>query len=89
MGKRLTAAQVKEQMQEKSVHPDVVSVKNGIYTARWGYFFSSRRSSEQFAEFVKRCGFEVIDHGDHWTPFRGGASVSQQSHFWVKFKVEA
>ena len=88
MGKHLTAAKVKEQMQETNVHPDVVSVKNGVYTARFAYFFTSGRTSQHFADLVSRAGFEVLEHENNWTPFRGGASVSQQSHFMVKFKVK-
>lgn len=88
MGTKLTAARVKEMLAEKGVHPDTVSVKNGIYTIRFGYFFTSGRTSQHFADRVTQAGFEVIEHDNHWTSFRGGASVAQQSHFMVKFKVK-
>lgn len=88
MGAKLTAARVKDMLADKGVHPSTISVKNGIYTIRFSYFFTSGRSSQQYADMVIKAGFDVIEHDNHWTSFRGGASVAQQSHFWVKFKVK-
>ena len=66
-----------------------LSRKDGIYTARWGFFYTHGINSEKKALYVKMNlpGAIILDHGEHWTSFRGGASVANQSHWWVKFTL--
>lgn len=71
-------------------NPDVVGrKKNGNYIARWGFFYTHGKTSEKFAAGVKANipNAEIVDHGEVWKPFRGGATVSQGSHFYVEFKI--
>jgi hypothetical protein len=71
------------------IFADTLSKKGDVYTARRGYFFSGGNNSVGFAERIKRVfpNAVIIDHGDHWAAFRGGASTAQSSHWWVKFKL--
>lgn len=70
-------------------HPDQLSKSKGIYTARWGYFYRHGRTSDECVQSVLDglSGVRVIDSGDVWKSFRGGASVKNQSHFFVKFQI--
>lgn len=63
--------------------------RNGNYLARWSYFYRHDRSATKYAQQVKEAFPEatIIDSGDHWTEFKGGASVANQSHFYVEFKI--
>ena len=41
---------------------------------------------------VKKAAFpnaEILESGEVWKDFRGGASVAQQSHWFVKFTVQS
>jgi hypothetical protein len=31
--------------------------------------------------------FRIIDSGEQWKPFRGGDTLKQGSHWWVKFSI--
>jgi hypothetical protein len=82
----MTTKQVRE-----SLHADSVSQKDGVFTVRRGFFYTGGKTSEDFANAVKAVfpTAVVIDSGEVWTPFRGGATVAKQSHWWVKFTVPA
>jgi hypothetical protein len=75
------------------VDGDTLSVKGGIYTYRRGFFYTNGCTSEQCASNIlrklKESGLtgEVIDHGEKWTRFIGGAPLARQSHWWVKFRI--
>ncbi len=66
---------------------------SGHFVFRRGYFY--RHGIDQH-KFAKRISFElselgidhkIVDCGDHWAPFRGGASIAQSSHFWVQVEI--
>lgn len=67
--------------------------KQGNFVFREGYFYRHGRTAEGFASAVaaklKAEGIdaELVDSGDHWASFRGGASLRTSSHFWAEFKV--
>lgn len=72
---------------------DTVSAKKtGEIVFRRGYFYRCNNSPEKFLERVayhlKAGGIEltVVEIGDHWAPFRGGASMAKSSHFYVVIK---
>ena len=71
------------------IHADSISKKGDIYTARRGFFYTHGGSSDAFAERIKNTfpNAVILDHGEQWRPFRGGATVAQGSHWWVKFKL--
>lgn len=68
---------------------DTISKKGDVYTIRREFFYSHGGSSEGLANKVKKVfpNAVIVDHGEHWAAFRGGASVAQSSHWWVKFKL--
>jgi hypothetical protein len=79
-----TASTVRE-----ALHPDTLSCKSNVYTARWGFFYTHGRTAERYVDAVKKAFPEavILGSGEVWKNFRGGASVAQQSHFYVKFSV--
>jgi hypothetical protein len=77
------------------INVDLISKnRKGNYIFRRGYFYRMGGDSSNFAEALKaqlyRMNFnaELIDHGDHWVAFNGGASVAKQSHFYAEFIIE-
>lgn len=65
------------------------SRKENCFIARAGYFYRHGNTPEKYANYVKAKipAAVIIDSGDHWTPFRGGASLANSSHFYVKFQI--
>jgi len=68
--------------------------KDGTIIFRRGYFYRHGMTPEAFRDKIssslKKIGIDhsVVDYGDHWTPFNGGASLSRSSHFYVRVRVE-
>lgn len=64
--------------------------KVGAIVVRRGFFYRNGNSSEKFTATVKslleQCGydFKIVRDGEHYAPFRGGASVANQSHWYVE-----
>lgn len=77
-------------IKENVVGVDSCSKRDGVFTARKGFFYTFAGTSEKFAETIKAAfpNAKIIEHGEHWAPFRGGASVAESSHWWVKFTME-
>jgi hypothetical protein len=71
------------------IHADSISQKDGVYLVRKGFFYTHGKGTEDFETRVKEIFPEaiILDSGEVWKPFRGGASVGKQSHWWVKFKL--
>lgn len=73
----------------QSIADTVGKKKDGSFIIRRGYFYRSGLSGDKFKDEVlmalKLHGFtaEVIEWGDHWAPFKGGAPLAQSSHFYV------
>lgn len=69
---------------------DSVSRKGDVITFRRGFFYTHGQTSEGFAKRVALAlpGAVILDHGQHWAPFNGGASVARSSHWWVKVRLE-
>jgi hypothetical protein len=67
--------------------------KNGTVMIRRGYFYRNGMNADSFLESVvqqlnnKGIKVEVVDFGDVWKPFRGSASVSRSSHWFVEVKL--
>jgi hypothetical protein len=63
---------------------------DGTIIFRNGYFYRHGNTSDRFQQNVTdaltRAGIThtVIDSGDKWTPFNGGATLARSSHFWVR-----
>ena len=87
--KKITASY----LQDNILADSVGRKKDGTFVARQGYFYRAGKNAKGFCASVeadlKELGlnYEIIEIGDHWTPFRGGASLAQSSHFFVHFKI--
>ena len=66
---------------------DTVSKRNGIFTVRKEFYYRHGMNSETLIDKIKKVFPDVIiiDSGEIWKPFRGGASVANSSHWFVKF----
>ena len=83
----MTTTEVSNQLQVHGINSRHLSVRKGVYTLRRSFFYTHGYTSTMLAEKVKAAGFTIIDHGEVWKNFRGGASVAKQSHWWVRFTI--
>jgi hypothetical protein len=67
-----------------------VSVKNGVFTARKGFYYRMGKDAIDFRNRVMEVfpNADIMDYGEVYKPFRGGASVADQSHWYVKFNLD-
>lgn len=81
-----TTKVVREKLADLTRH---VSVRNGVYTARKGFFYTNGYDNYKFTEAVRKRLPEaaIIESGEKWVPFKGGHTVAQGSHWWVKFTM--
>lgn len=72
-----------------ALNVSTVSVKHGVFTIRKGFFYTGGYTEQMLAAAVKKAfpTAVILDSGSVWKAFRGGASVAQQSHWFVKFSV--
>lgn len=79
-----TLKQVKEQF-----NADTYSFKGGVFTVRRTFFYTHGFTSDMYAAKVLAAfpAATIVDQGEVWKAFRGGASVAQQSHWYVKFTL--
>jgi hypothetical protein len=82
MKRKLNLTKMKE-----ALSVDTIAFRKGELIIRRGFFYTHGGSSEKIAARVVRNYPRAIitDHGEVWKPFRGGASVASQSHWYVKF----
>lgn len=62
---------------------EVIRWGDGMVIARRGFYYKNGKSSKEFAGQLADLGFTVLEHGEVDKPFKGGAGVSKNSHFWV------
>jgi hypothetical protein len=71
--------------------------KDDCIVIRTGFYYTHGRTAEQHRDgiiadlksmsAVKNIPeFEVVDYGEVWRDFRGGASIANSSHWFVKIK---
>lgn len=79
---------------KNALHPDTIGTKKGgNILCRWGYFYTSGVTSQDYVDKIMELlnkhhiNFNIVDSGDHWAAFRGGASVANQSHWFVEIKI--
>lgn len=77
-----------------NLHPDSIGTKKGgNIICRWGYFYRRGITVEKYVSQIEnllnvfRVNFNIVDSGDHWSAFRGGASVANQSHWYVEIEI--
>ena len=78
----------------KSGADTVGQKKNGNIIARREFFYRHGGTAESFAAKISsilteaKVKHNIIDKGEEWKAFRGGASVANQSHWWVEVAIE-
>lgn len=70
---------------------DTVTFRDGEWTARRSFFYTNGCHAEHFEARVRECvpHATILESGEVWKPFRGGASVAQGSHWFVRFTTPA
>ena len=73
----------------EKIGADTINKRNGIYTVRKSYFYTFGKSTKNLKYKVLKAFpyAEIIDYGNHCTPFRGGQSVRDGSHWYVSFRL--
>ena len=69
------------------VYSDTCSKRNGVFTIRKGFFYRHGRDTQHWEQKVMNAfpNASIIDSGEIWKAFRGGASTKDSSHWFVKF----
>jgi hypothetical protein len=84
----VTVKQVKDAL--GTTGSKVSKLKNGNVMVRRGYFYRNGMDDVMFnnlvANALKKAGVpvNVVDFGDHWAAFSGGATLARSSHFYVE-----
>lgn len=80
-----------DEMKEKLGCSVVSKKRNGNFVAKWSYFYTHAVTPEDRKLQVLKAYNDalVIDLGDHWHDFVGGAKTGgyQDSYMWVEFKL--
>ena len=85
----MTTKEIRERL-EGRVAFSSLSRKGEVFTLRRGFFYTHGFTAEKYCEQVKTVfpTAVIVDSGEIWKPFRGGAKVSAQSYFYVSFYVQ-
>ena len=78
-----------KQIKDKLPYLDSYSHKDNIITVRKGFFYTMGQTTDDYIKKVKKFfpDANIIDSGEVWKTFRGGTSVANQSHWFVKFSL--
>ena len=84
MAKKLTRKDVEEKLGGNQV-----TVSKGVFKVRMGYFYTHGYTAERLVAEVLAAfpNATILDSGNVWRAFRGGASVANQSHWYVRFTI--
>ena len=89
MAKKSLTAKLKE-----NIKTDMISKnREGNYIFRKGFFYTHGKTARdyqtQITDQLKALdlSFEVVDCGMVHKAFKGGASVKNQSHWWVEINI--
>lgn len=63
--------------------------ENGIITVRRRFFYTMGRTAADLEQRVRSAFPQatIVDSGDVWKAFSGGASVARSSHWYVRFTL--
>lgn len=69
--------------------------KDGSIIIRRGFFYRHGQDAESYkiavCKVLNKCDgmpYAIKDYGEHWTTFRGGASIANSSHWFVEIWPE-
>ena len=88
----LTIKEIRQKVQDNFACSDdttCVTFRNGIFTVRDSFFYRHGKDETVLVNQVLGVfpDADIIDAGEVWKAFRGGANVKNQSHWWVQFTV--
>jgi hypothetical protein len=73
---------------------DAAKKKGDVFRVARSFFYRGNMSPEKYVKDIsaaldkKNIEYKIIDSGEvYGTPFKGGASVWRQDHFWVDLKI--
>ncbi len=81
---KVTMKEIKEKL-----CADSYSRKGDVITVKNGFFYTIGKSKQNLIDTVLKAfpNANIITSGERWSPFRGGDSVGQGSHWFVKFTL--
>jgi hypothetical protein len=81
---KTTLKQVKEK-----IHSDSYSLRNGVFTLRDTFFYRMGKDEDNIKLKVLSAfpNANILDNGEIYKAFRGGASIANSSHWFVKFTI--
>ena len=89
-----SVAKVRKALEAGKLFSDSIGKnKDGHVVVRNGFYYKSGRSAEAQTAKIKRAlddagvKHTIVKDGEHNAPFRGGASVGRQSHFYTHIKL--
>jgi len=68
--------------------------RDGSFIIRRGFYYRHGADAESYKIAVCKklmgagVGFHIKDYGEHFTTFRGGATIANQSHWFVEIWPE-
>ena len=76
------------------VHADQIAVKDNRVTFRRGFFYRMGGSAETFSSRIMKdlanLGIQatLVNQGEVWKAFRGGAKVANSSHWFATVELK-
>lgn len=73
--------------------PEALTKYRGVYTYRVGFYYTHGidhcKVRDSLTEALNKAGIDavVLSSGEQRKPFRGGDTLKQGSHWWVKFQI--
>jgi hypothetical protein len=88
---KMSVGDIIETLEDVLSASKVSKKQGGSYKAMWSYFYTHGATPEKYVQKVlnKYPNAEIIDKGDNWAPFKGGAPIERQSYMWVQFKINS
>ena len=74
-------------------NPEALTKYRGEYTYRVGFFYTFGQTHQLHRDNLvirlSKAGIDavILDSGEQWKAFRGGDTLKQGSHWWVKFQI--
>lgn len=74
---------------KSTLRMDTLSVRAGVFTARREFYYQHGKTTEHLIKEIKAAlpDVVIVDSGEVWKPFRGGATTANSSHWFVKFTI--
>jgi hypothetical protein len=89
----ITTNKLKESLRTQGICPSQLSKRKGIFTARRGFYYRNGGNATKWRDDISKAldslgmEYEILDYSEVYLPFRGGAPVSKQSHWFVEFLI--